>query len=1059
MKTKMKKYAALFCALCTVLVVISGCGNLNDPYSLPQRGGEGTLILNISDGSSNGRTIVPAPIAFTQYRVTIKNHGTQDEAYTKDYNPGDPIFIELPNGYYDVFVDGLVGEAIVAEGKESNVQLSHGNPRNITIALAAIMNNGEGTFAWDLTFHGSITAAVMQIKQQGANVGASVDVKANNTGSNATLTLDAGQYEVLFTLTVGGKTIIWSEDMHIYRGLTSIFEYEFEDLSSETLAKTVENAIKAENTTGITQNHFILLGIDGVTGSNVNALLGAIEWVEDLATSVDIALIRIHTWAAYHEEADLVDAINAVMKNGTEVEVDDVTVDPVALTATFLIEGKTITISGFTFTDAKIIAIEVGTKDQQKDYFKYYQYYSTPDDLDELAAALAVMATYSKNLESGSNKAPIDLYTISPGFETINFDTARRVEFTVTATGTDPLVTTTFEIDILPLRSITTNEASLAIEELRRDYYQYIEDEVDLEEVVVTGHWGSADNLIDHEITGKIGVELYGIPPYFDFDIADEHTITIIYHDKETEIKVTVHPLVSLVIPATSDSNTIPTEASIKDLITSGSLLVKGDYDIDDEYDGIHAFNAGFVALIIDDIGVTLTPVSTVAPLTYNAQLTWNRTAPLPAIVSNECLITVTATPVVDHITVVDESGPFYQYVTDFNSDGVTVWAHYTLGKPSEDVTDDADTNIVCASTSDVFKTESRQHTVNVTYGSVSTSYTVMVIGLTDLVIEGVANNDVYSDDPTEEQVLTKVTNIEAVYADEFKKSDIGKDDITVTVNAALKTITIRWHQKSNVYSYQLKALASIAVTGSVGSQYQYIDFDPTGLTVTATYNDNSTGPVALGDVIFTGYNAATSGSQTITASIGDVSSDDPIIVDVIALESIEILGVNATYTAHPEKSAIIAAYTVNAVYVGGHKIPIKGLLNNDTDVVVNDSVPTSGTVTVTWNGMPGTANYTIVGGMELNITVAQFYDVNVQNLNFGDFTMYGGPYTVTLSGTTQYDLIKWTLNGAPAGTNNSRTFAIPLDKDTKIGPNVLKVEIVLDGKTYSKNIVYNVSL
>ena len=1079
MKIRMKKYAALFCALCTVLVVISGCGNLNDPYSLPQKGGESTLILNISDGSSNGRTIAPASIAFTQYRVTIKEQGKTTVAYTDVYAPNASIVIDLRDGDYDVYAEGIVDEAVVAKAEELNVQLRHGTPQTINIALAAILNEGTGTFAWALEFDSNITAAAMQIKrgegETKTNVGASVNVKdgTHHNGSNATLA--AGIYDVVFTLTFGSETVEWIETLHVYKGLTSTFIWAFGDLRLSTLDKMVEDAIKAKATTGITPNHFTLLDIQGVTGSNLDALLDKITWVEDLTTSVDIALVRIHTWTAYHDKDALVLAINTAMPNGTTVLAANVTENTGATphTATFSIKGESITISGFTYTDAVITQIAVGDAGQRI----YFQHYSTPADLTALAAALEVTATYNKALPAGGTTGPLgsSQYTISPALNTINFgaeQTGPRTEtFTVRAAGTDPAVTTTFAITILPLDSITTNEASLPITQLRRAYYQYIDAPVDLEEVTVTGHWKPAvGELYNHVLKQKNvdlahNVEINGAD--FGFETAGEKTITMSYHGKETEITVTVYPLNTLVIPAAIGSNTIPTEASIKALIESGSFLVQGSYGLQET----HSFpttGTGFVNSILSQINVAFIPVSTVFPLSYSAKLTWNRTAPLPPIESNDCIITVTDTPVVSSITVVDNSGPFYQYITPFNSDGVTVTAHYTLGKESEVVTDGV--VIIPAPTEDVFDTEDGEYIINVTYQGVSTSYTVTVIAAIGLEITGNVAVE-YPNNPTGDQVLANVTKIEAVYFSEVPeqahKEVIAKNhpNLSVIVDGDAETIIIKWHHlETPAYTYTLPApvtLLGIAVTGSVGSHYQYFTtpFNPAGLTVTATYSNSTTQPVGLGDanLTFAGYALATSGTQTITASYNGKTATTT--VNVIALDSIEIVGVNATYDAHPGKPAILTAITaVNAVY-GEHKIDIKGLLNDVTDVVVTEDGLT-GSVKVTWH-KDATVTYTIpTESITLFITAPQFLDTAFDTINIGNFSITDpASYSVSLGSSYTYTSVKWTLNGV-VSDNTTTTFIGPHnDASTIIGANVLKVEVVLDGKTYSKNIVYRVTL
>jgi len=206
--------------------------------------------------------------------------------------------------------------------------------------------------------------------------------------------------------------------------------------------------------------------------------------------------------------------------------------------------------------------------------------------------------------------------------------------------------------------------------------------------------------------------------------------------------------------------------------------------------------------------------------------------------------------------------------------------------------------------------------------------------------------------------VLARVTKIEAVY--DVQKKEISENDtnLTVTVNEDAKTITIKWHNVGPAaYNYTLPAgaptLTGIVVTGDVSTtHYQYITtmFNFAGLTVKAIYNDDPDQGVTLdnNDVNFTGYIAATSGLQTITAHYHGM--DDTTTVTVIAATGLEItwkagVVVGEKYLGVPEEADVRDNITgIQVVYVDGHKVDIK----NDPNL----SVTAVGTITIAWHGL-----------------------------------------------------------------------------------------------------------
>ncbi|MCL2175637.1 MAG: hypothetical protein FWB73_06305, partial [Treponema sp.] len=115
--------------------------------------------------------------------------------------------------------------------------------------------------------------------------------------------------------------------------------------------------------------------------------------------------------------------------------------------------------------------------------------------------------------------------------------------------------------------------------------------------------------------------------------------------------------------------------------------------------------------------------------------------------------------------------------------------------------------------------------------------------------------------------------------------------------------------------------------------------------------------------------------------------------------------------------------------------------------------------IIVSWHGLDKEIAYFLTGDLDLIISVKDFYDVSIKTIELGAIhILTETPPTVELSGDSEYTSIKWILNGTDTG-KTAREYQIVLGASAKIGRNVLSVEVVLDGVTYRKNIVYTVIL
>ena len=350
---------------------------------------------------------------------------------------------------------------------------------------------------------------------------------------------------------------------------------------------------------------------------------------------------------------------------------------------------------------------------------------------------------------------------------------------------------------------------------------------------------------------------------------------------------------------------------------------------------------------------------------------------------------------------------------------------------------------------------------------------------------------------------------IDARYANYVPASGIGLVNITDKITASnisylkisadeavddVYAVTITWNAKSDAFTLTVTdaaVLASITVVGTPKTKYyQFADtaFDPTGLTVTANFSKEAASKtgIAIGSSApaagtsgawfdYPGEGAAifnTPGTHTITISYRDAEVSPTatdrtatVQITVYAVSSLEIMLSKNEYAAAPTPVPTPAEVrgtitTANAVYEAdsNHTISLLSRLT-EIDIAVNATVENHGTIVVSWHGTNAvTIPFYYLEKLTLNITAPQFLDVTVNTINFGDLSITDGTqHSIQLSGT--YTSVRWTLNGAPAGIANATTFTVPLGRNAKLGNNVLRVEVVLNGVTYSKNIVYRVVL
>ena len=345
MKTKFKIYTA-FIAVCTVLLVLTGCYEMAD-LSIP--GGGGKLILSINASAS--RTIQPeSDIEFTSYDLEFLDTANGDavvEFLSRTINPDVTSIIGIEVGTYKLRVTAKTGNLLpTAEGTSDPFTISNSTAATASVTLLPIAEQ-KGTFAWNITLEHGIEDAVVSLTVGDDDP---ITLVAEHPEADELLLhgghklYDSGRYNVLFTLVKDGKTVIWPELLDIYPHMTSQFDHTFHSaLFTKELITVVIEAIKSNNLNEIVTAHFgaTLLDIDvgadfALIRTDIFNLYSVatnptLANVADLKVLIDAALVK-HSLAANYENQEAAEtAVGGLIKNGS--------------TPAYALSGETLTIT------------------------------------------------------------------------------------------------------------------------------------------------------------------------------------------------------------------------------------------------------------------------------------------------------------------------------------------------------------------------------------------------------------------------------------------------------------------------------------------------------------------------------------------------------------------------------------------------------------------------------------------------------------------------------------------------------------------------------------------
>jgi len=236
MKTKRNVLIFLVLVSIVLLLVFAGCQNPSD-----QSDSESSIIASMGTGFFTfdlgevtfGRTILPTIPSFAVYELNFFSGGTLVKTVDRFLtNPSDPVVLNI--GTYDLNVTAYIDTGKTqpaAWGSKTDIAITNGATTSASVELAAITNNGKGTFKWKIYYPTSrvITGNIKITPIAGTS--GTEQTKTLTGGATDSLALNAGYYRIVFTLRDNANdegAERW-EILHIYQNMESAFDCIFED--------------------------------------------------------------------------------------------------------------------------------------------------------------------------------------------------------------------------------------------------------------------------------------------------------------------------------------------------------------------------------------------------------------------------------------------------------------------------------------------------------------------------------------------------------------------------------------------------------------------------------------------------------------------------------------------------------------------------------------------------------------------------------------------------------------------------------------------------------------
>jgi hypothetical protein len=323
-----------------------------------------------------------------------------------------------------------------------------------------------------------------------------------------------------------------------------------------------------------------------------------------------------------------------------------------------------------------------------------------------------------------------------------------------------------------------------------------------------------------------------------------------------------------------------------------------------------------------------------------------------------------------------------------------------------------------------------------------------------NLDLTGLAVMGVYSDGTTKQESVS-IANISGYNAD-----TTGNQILTVTVNgkSAQFTVTVNAASTGTLQRIEITRLPTKTIY-TVGDTLSL-----TGLVVTGTYSDGITKTETVSESNVNGYNANTTGTQTLTVTVSGRTATFDVTVNAVgaaALQSIAITSRPAKTTYAVGEPLNLSGLVVTGTYSDGtDKQEIVSIANISG---YNADTTGSQTLTVTVNGQ--TASFTVTvsaSAPQSSPTFTISLDDPINGVESDIALSRTGadeaPASIALAITGTYADYGWYLNTAQTPVSRTATYTVNA-ADCPLGKNLLTVQVkTSEGAYYAKELTFNVS-
>ncbi len=347
---------------------------------------------------------------------------------------------------------------------------------------------------------------------------------------------------------------------------------------------------------------------------------------------------------------------------------------------------------------------------------------------------------------------------------------------------------------------------------------------------------------------------------------------------------------------------------------------------------------------------------------------------------SKSCTVTVTAKKVTAVEVVAQPTKTQYFVGETFDPAGMQIQVTYNNGNKSDYSTYDFSSLPGSVTFATVSTATAGTKTVRLTYKegttSVSTTFRITVVAVKPTKIE-------FLNAPTKKFYVGDASSVfdpEGLEAHVTYNNGTTKDfdaaDLEIsysgfdTTTAKTITMTGTYEGVSGTFNVVINPveLVSVAVKTMPNKTKYYVgdEFDQTGLTLTATYNNGKTETITNG-ITCTGFSSEAVGSKTVTASYGGKSTTFNVDIEAVKLVSIAVK-TNPTKMSYYQGDALDSTgLTLTGTYNNGKT---ETITTGFTCSALDSSSAGQKTITVTYQGLTTTFTVTVVAVNLVSVAV-----------------------------------------------------------------------------------------